>query len=188
VLVGSTDTNQPIIEISYRRLLAILQSQLDRRDFLLGDRPGRGDFGLYGQLSQLVKWDPTPMAIAARHAPKVVNWVDRMDDLSWLPVPGGDTGNDGWSSVEQLDPAVRELLSEAGRTYAPFMLANAQALMSGAEEVVCEVEGGEYRQGPFKYQGKCLQWLREGYAALADVDRIRVDEVLAGTGCEQLVS
>ena len=66
------------------------------------------------------------------------------------------------------------------------MIANAEALMSGSDEMVCDIEGSEYRQGPFGYQGKCLQWLRESYAALTDVDRERVDTVLAGTGCEVL--
>jgi len=68
------------------------------------------------------------------------------------------------------------------------MIANAQALMSGADEVVCEIDGDTYRQGPFGYQGKCLQWLREQYAGLSDSDRERVHSVLDGTGCEQLFS
>ena len=53
---------------------------------------------------------------------------------------------------------------------------------------MCEVEGGTYRQAPFKYQGKCLEWLRADYLALAGHDRARVDTVLAGTGCEVLVA
>ena len=181
-LIGSTDANAPVIEGSYRRMLGVLQERLAAGDFLLGDRPGRGDFGLYGQLSQLVRWDPTPAAIAVDVAPKVVNWVERMDDLSWLPVDG----DAGWSPLADLDPATRALLGEAGRTYAPFMVANAQALASGADEVVCAIDGHEYRQGPFPYQGKCLRWLREAYDALGGADRERVDAVLAGTGCEQL--
>jgi len=180
-LVGSTEWNTPIIENSYRRILEALQAQFSTRDFLLGDRPGRGDFGLYGQLTQLVRWDPTPTAIAVEIAPKVVNWVERMDDLSWL-----DVADDGWASLDSLDPATKDLLAEAGRTYAPFMIANAEALQSGAEEVTCVIDGQAYRQGPFKYQGKCLVWLRETYAALAEHDRARVDAVLTGTGCEPL--
>ncbi len=186
-LVGSTDWNTPLIEGSYERLLDILQAQLSVRDFVLGDRPGRGDFGLYGQLTQLVRWDPTPMAIAVERAPKVVNWIERMDDLSWYPVDDAASGA-GWGSVDALDAATTDLLHEIGRTYAPFMIANAEALMSGADEVVCQIGGREYRQGPFKYQGKCLQWLREAYGSLGDDDRARVDEVLTGTGCEPLVA
>lgn len=182
-LVGSTDANQPIIEDSYRRVLDVLQTTFDERDFLLGDRPGRGDFGLFGQLTQLVQFDPTSVAIAVDRAPKVITWVDLVDDLSWLPV--ADTASDGWLALEDLGP-VREMLTEAGHSYTPFMLANAAALESGADEVVCEIGGREYRQGPFKYQGKCLGWLRADYAALSDSDRSRVDAVLEGTGCESL--
>ena len=183
-LVGSTDITQPIIEGSYERLLARLSEVLATQDFVLGDRPGRGDFGLFGQLSQLVRWDPTSADLAARTAPKVVNWVDRMDDLSWLPVDG----DDGWLPIEMLPGATRRLLTEIGHTYAPFMLANAEALMSGADEVVVEIDGQTYRQAPFGYQGKCLQWLREEYAGLAEDDRERVASALDGTGCEVLIA
>lgn len=183
-LVGSTDANQPIIEGSYQRVLDILQATFDERDFLLGDRPGRGDFGLFGQLTQLVGFDPTSTAVAVDRAPKVINWVDRVDDLSWLPVAEG--ADDGWLALDETGAAVQEMLVEVGRTYTPFMLANATALESGADEVVCEIDGREYRQGPFKYQGKCLGWLRADYSALSDGDRDRVDAVLEGTGCEAL--
>ena len=66
------------------------------------------------------------------------------------------------------------------------MVANDNALQSGLNEVVCQVTGGTYRQAPFKYQAKCLQWLREAHHALSDKDRARVDAVLDGTGCEVL--
>ena len=60
--------------------------------------------------------------------------------------------------------------------------------LSGADEVVCEIRGDNYRQGPFKYQGKCLSWIRESYSALSADDRGRVDSVLHGTGCESLIA
>lgn len=187
-LVGSTELNQPIIEGSYERLLAIMLNLFATNDFFLGDRPGRGDFGLYGQLSQLVKWDPTSTKVAEQRAAKVINWVDRMDDLSWLPAED----DDGWMRLEELPASTQSLLGEIGRTYAPFMVANAHALMAGADEMTCEIAAVDgtssdtYRQGPFGYQGKCLQWMRAGYGELSEADRARVDAVLAGTGCEIL--
>ena len=57
--------------------------------------------------------------------------------------------------------------------YAPFLLANAAALASGAERVECEIDGRPWVQQPFPYQGKCLAWLREAHAALAPADRAR---------------
>ncbi len=181
-LVGSTPANTAAIETSYHNVLDILQAHLATGDFLFGDRPARSDFALYGQLKPLLWWDPTPMAIAVERAPRAVNWLERVDDLAWWPVEG----DAGWSTLEGLDGTIRDLLSEAGRTYAPFMVANHEALLSGADEVVCEINGAEYRQGPFKYQGKCLQWLREAYAVLDTDDRSRVDTALANTGCAVL--
>ncbi len=73
-------------------------------DLMLGDRPGRGDFGLYGQLTQLVRCDPTSTAVAVDVAPKVVSWVERMDDPAWLPVDG----DAWWAALDALDPDDRE--------------------------------------------------------------------------------
>jgi hypothetical protein len=81
---------------------------------------------------------------------------------------------------------VRPLLAEIGRIYVPFLLANAAAVGEGRETVECEFDGRAWTQSPFKYQAKCLGWLRDGYAALDAGDRAWIDETFAGTGCEAL--
>ena len=68
------------------------------------------------------------------------------------------------------------------------MLANAEAIAAGADEVVCELLGTEYRQAPFKYPAKCLTCLREAYEQLDDRSRSVVGALLAGTGCDLLVA
>jgi len=181
-LVGSTEANRPVVEASYLRLLDLFEAHLVRHPYLLGSRPGRGDFALFGQLSQLVGWDPVPARAAVERAPRVVHWVARTDDLSWLPVEDGT----GWVGPGDVPDTTTALLAEAGRTYAPFLLANAAALEAGADEVVCTLDGLEYRQAPFGYQGKCLRWLREAHAALDGPTRAVVDGLLEGTGCEVL--
>ena len=60
------------------------------------------------------------------------------------------------------------------------------ALTRGSDEVECEITGHRYRQAPFKYQGKCLGWIRDDYHALTPTERARVDQILTGTGCETL--
>ena len=180
-VVGSNDVTAPIIEASYERTLGILDRCLTGRRFLLGDRPGAGDFGVFGQLTQLCLFDPTPMAVAIRVAPRVVAWTQIVDDLSGL-----DVADDGFDEPEALPEAARELLGEIGRVYAPFLLANGAALESGADEVRCEIDGAEWVQQPFPYQGKCLAQLRQQYARLDGIDKRRVDAVLDGTGCEAL--
>ena len=187
-VVGSNDTTAPVIEDSYRRFLSCLNEHLKLHPFLLGDRPGSGDFACFGQLTQLAQFDPTPAALTAREFPRVHAWVSKVEDLSGLDVSGDGAADPGFVDADELPPTLKHLLSEVGRTYVPVMLANAQALDQGAEKVVCEVEGREWVQEPFPYQGKCLQWLRVEYARLDEADRARVDGVLAGTGCAALLA
>ena len=180
-VVGSNETTRAIIEASYARTLNILDRCLTGRRFLLGDRPCAGDFAIYGQLTQLALFDPTPMALAMRDAPRVVAWTQLVDDLSGLEVEAASL-----ETPENLADPVRELLGEIGRVYAPFMLANARAIESGAEQVTCEIDSAPWVQKPFPYQAKCLAVLRQRYATLAERDRARVDRVLDGTGSEAL--
>ncbi len=183
-MIGSTDANGPVIERSYERILDALQAHLGEHNFFFGTRPGRADFAFFGQLMPMLWWDPTPTAVAVERAPRAIMWNQWVDDLSWWRVDG----DEGWCSADATPSTTRELLVEAGRTYAPFMVANAAAVADGADEVVCELDGTEFRQAPFKYQAKCLTWVRDEYAALSETDRSRVDAVLAGTGCEVLVA
>ncbi len=182
-VVGSNATTRPVIEASYRRLLELLATHLVGRPFVWGTRPGRADFGLFGQLTQLAQFDPPPSAVAAEIAPRVVAWVNRVEDLAWLTVPDDAAG---WSSRDALPVTLRALLAEIGRVYVPFLLANAAAIASRADRVSCTIDGARWEQKPFPYQAKCLRWLREGRAALSATDRAWVDDFLAGTGCEAL--
>jgi len=180
-VVGSNAVTAPVIEESYRRLLRLLDAHLTRARFVFGNRPAAADFGLFGQLTQLTGFDPTPAAIARRLAPRVAAWVDVTEDLSGLEPAAAD-----WTPRDAVSDTLRALLAEVGRVYAPFLLANAAALERGAPEVECTIDGCRWTQRPFPYQGKCLRWLREGYAALAPADRSAADALLAGTGCEAL--
>lgn len=179
-VVGSNDTTAPVIEASYLRYLKAMKGVLEAQPFLMGN-PGGSDFGAYGQLTQLTHFDPTPMEETFRHAPRVFAWVDLVEDLS-----GFEPTEDDWMKRDAIPDAICDLLKEVGRVYAPALLANAKALMVGAEKVETEIDGKPWVQQPFPYQGKCLQWLREKYAGLTAADRKIVDDVLDGTGCEKL--
>lgn len=184
VVTGDLEVCGPIIMESYERLLAILRNRLAESLFLLGRRPGAGDFGVYGQLTQLVQVEPTSTADARRIAPRVMSWVDVVEDLSGLEIEG----DAGFDDRDALAVGVRPLLGEIGRTYVPFMLANAAAIDAGHEQTQCEIDGRKYWQKAFGYQRKCVGWLRERYAALDASDRAFVDATLAGTGCEALTA
>ena len=180
-VVGSNTVTGPVIEASYQRFLEAFEAHLRVQPFLLGHRPGASDFAVFGQLTQLAQFDPTPTALTLKAAPRVYAWVSLMEDQSGLVPQDGD-----WISLDAVPPTLTALLKEIGRVYPPVMLANAQALMTGAATLTTEVDGLAWTQPPFPYQAKCLQWLRASRGALAAGGREAVDRILAGTGCEAL--
>ena len=181
-VVGSNDTTAPVIDASYRRFLAAMEKHLANQHFMLGNRPGAGDFALYGQLTQLVGFDPTPRAIAHEVSLRTVAWVDHMDDQS-----GIDPLDSDWMELDEAPDSLRGLLQEIGRVYAPAQLANARAVEAGEKTWETEIEGATWTQQTFPYQAKCLKWTNERYQALSDSDRQRVDAVLEGTGCDTML-
>jgi len=68
------------------------------------------------------------------------------------------------------------------------MLANARALVAGAQEVRAEVDGQPWVQQPFPYQGKCVGWLRQSWAGLGAADQAWLRGLLAPAGCLPLVA
>ncbi|MBJ19532.1 MAG: glutathione S-transferase [bacterium] len=180
-VVGSNETTAPIIEESYLRFLERFEDHLRSHRFVLGERPGSCDFGLYGQLTQLALFDPTAMQTTLRAAPRVYAWTELVEDLSGL-----EPQADQWITREAIPETLRVLLIEIGRVYPPFLLGNAAALEAGKDRVECVIDGRTWSQKPFPYQGKCLQWLRRDYAALEEADRLFVDQTLQGTGLENL--
>ena len=182
-VVGSNDTTAPVIDASYRRFLAAMEGHLTNQKFMLGGRPGAGDFGLYGQLTQLVGFDPTPRAIAHELSPRTVAWVDLMDDQSGLEPQDSD-----WICLDEQPDSLRGLMEEIGRVYAPAQLANARAVQAGEKTWEAEIDGCAWAQKTFPYQAKCLKWTNERYRALENADRARVDALLQGTGVEAMLS
>lgn len=179
--VGSNPTTAPIIEAAWVRLLTILNDVFERQRFVLGGRPGAGDFALFGQLSQLALYDPTPRALAADIAPRVIAWTSTAEDLS-----GCALNRSQWLSLPDLAQTLTPLLEEIGRTYAPLLKANAHAAARGDDSWRAMVDGAEWQQDTFAYQVKCLSALRDEYAELPDQARHDVDQLLAGTGCDTL--
>jgi hypothetical protein len=173
-LVGNTPENRPVIEETYRRVLSAFERLLARGLFLFGTRPSLADFGWFGQLYQL-SIDPTPMDLMRKTAPRTYGWIYRMNDASG--VQGEWIG-----AADRLPEGALDLLRLAGEVYLPFLRANAEASEKSAGEFSLEVFGRRYTQAPFRYQVKCLGWLREEFAGLTSEARTRVESVLRETG------
>ena len=183
-VVGSNETTAPIIDASYRRYLRAMEAHLQTQPFMLGNRPGAGDFAMFGQLTQLVGFDPTPRAIAHKLSPRTVAWTSLMEELSGLEPGDGDWNNPddmpetlgGYFEVRRAGCMCRRCWPIAGlfrRERRP-----------GKPRLMVRVG----RNRPSPYQAKCLMWINEQYRALSVEDRARVDRILAGTGCEALLT
>jgi glutathione S-transferase len=179
--VGSNEMTGPVIEASYRRFILAFEDHLRHHPFLMGARPGACDFAVYGQLTQLAEFDPTPSALTLQIAPRVTAWVGMMEDLSGL-----EPAESEWLTLAEAPATLCAILAEIGRVYPPVMLANAAAVMAGATEVSAQVDGQAWTQQPFPYQAKCLGWLREAHATLPSQVRPQIDAVLAQSGLSSL--
>jgi hypothetical protein len=180
-VVGSNPTTAPLIDTSYRRFLQALESLLKSRPFILGSRPSACDFAIYGQLTQLVGFDPTSRKIAHQTASRVVAWTNLMEDQCGL-----DVSSIQWDTLDAGNHGLHCLLSEVGRVYVPALMANASAMQRGEDTWEAAIDSERWSQQTFPYQVKCAMWLRERYANLKQIDRVRVDSLLKGTGCEAL--
>ena len=181
-VVGSNDETAELIDLSYKRFLKLMEDHLLVSPFLLGNKPSSSDFSFYGQLTQLVRFDPTPRKLAYEYSSRTVAWVDILEDLS-----GHDVENTSWTSLEESPDTLKNILNEVGKMYVPALLANADALNKGAEIWETEIDGAMWKQKTFNYQGKCLAWIKEEFDALNKDDKLRVKEYLQGTGCEILL-
>ena len=170
--VGSNEATRDTIEASLTRQLSILESHLEGRRYLFGNRPAFADFGLFAQLYEC-SIDPTPGALMRDSAPGVLAWIERMLE----PKAEGDF--EAWNSLAQtLTPLLEQ---EIAGVFLPWSAANAKALAAGEAEFSLELAGRPFGQQTQKYHARSLARLRERYAAVAD--RAALDPVLERTGC-----
>jgi len=103
--LGITEATIPGIEISYKHLLAELETHFRRHDFLFGGRPSIADFGLIGPMYAHLYRDPFPGKLMRETAPNVAGWVERMQSPE--PAAGDFLAGDEipvtlWSVLERM--------------------------------------------------------------------------------------
>lgn len=188
-IVGSNPDTAPVIERFYVEFLDKLEKHLAAgHRFLLGNRPAGCDFAVLGQLHPMIALDRRTSDLTRARAPRVCAWYNTAIDLSGLSVV--DEGA-GWASTESpVPPTLAAILRDVGRFYTPFLLANDAHFRRGDKTFACRLDGGrvEWRQPTFKYQSKCLGWIREEFGRLDAASRKWVLAQLEPAGCAPLVS
>jgi len=181
-VVGSNNKTAPIIEESYKRFLNQLETCLSINPFLFGKRPSSSDYAIYGQLTQLIGFDPTSSAIAHNISPRAISWIDQMEDLSGLNVHEED-----WITFEQAERNLSNIFEEIGKVYVPALLANSNAINQNEKTWTANIDGAEWNQKSFPYQAKCLQWINNEFEVLGNDDQEDILNFLRNTGCSDLI-
>ena len=181
-VIGSNEKTAPIIEASYKRFLKQFEQCLRLQPFLLGSRPSSADYAIYGQLTQLIGFDPTSRAIAHDISPRVISWLDLMEDMSGLEPKDSD-----WISFVEVQNTLSDIFKEIGRVYLPALLANAQAVANKEQTWTTQIDGAQWEQRSFPYQAKCLNWINEEFHNLNKHAQQQIMNFFKKTGCEELI-
>jgi len=169
--VGSNEKTKPLIEASFRRMLALLDRHLSSRPYLLGGRPALADFGLWGQLYEAAT-DPTPGGKMRATAPYVMAWVGRMLE------PKNESPFEAWAALE---PTLMPLLTEeVAGLFLPWSTANAAAVERGAGTFDVTLGSTPWVQEPQKYHARSLAEIRRKYQAAKTAPGL--DEILRKSG------
>ena len=207
-VVGSNNDTANLIDQSYKRYLLLMENHLKHLPFMFGQRPSSSDFGLYGQLTQLVGFDPTPRNIAYKNSPRTVSWVNIMSDLSGLHDSGGigeffgvkgnksdnksklnyfDDNDYGWIDIDNIPDSLIQIFNEVGKVYIPCLIANAKAYENGDEVWETTIDGSIWKQKTFPYQVKCLNWIKDEFDKLSANDKKTTLDLIGGSGCEDIL-
>lgn len=179
--VGSNETTRDTIEESFVRFIDLLNNHFCQMPFLLGERPSACDFAVYGQLTCLALFDPTPQDIILKQAPRVHAWTEVMEDLS-----GFETLPNDWISTSSFPETLKNIFKEIGEVYVPYLLANEQSVLNKTNLMETEIGGRPWQQEPFQYQVKCLGWIRDIYDELNEEGKKDVKHCLTGSNTERL--
>jgi glutathione S-transferase len=169
--VGSSHATAPLITAYLLEVIDILELHLTSRQYLFGDRPSFGDFGLAPQLFE-ASLDPTGSSFLRARGPRVLDWCYRMTE------PRADGAFETWAALART---LAPLIAYVGRYFLAWSQANAEALAAGQTAFSVDLPGGAYVQAPQKYHAKSLAALRAKFAAVKG--DAKLSGILEAAGC-----
>jgi glutathione S-transferase len=188
-LLGGTPDMHRAIETSYEGLLAELDAHFALHPYLFGTRPSIADFGLFGPLYAHQYRDPWTGDHMRKHAPHLVQWVERM--LQPLQPLAGDFLADDEvpaTMLSILHRMMREqlpVLSDTARLASEWIAAHPDERMPrglGMHAFTLEGQSGTRIVRPYALW--MLQRAREYYRQLDGAGRDAADQLLQQIGGE----
>ena len=193
--LGITEHSRAAIEESYLALLDELNVHFSSHDYLLGDRPCIGDFGLIGPLYAHLYRDPASGRLMQERAPQVARWVERMISPAEAS-KGGDFLPDD-AVPDTLLPIIKRMFDEQ----VPVLMETARQLEEwitanpDATEIPRAIGKLRYRLGDmeeerlvFPYNLWMWQRPRDFYSQLTSDQRAAIAPLLSETQVRALSS
>lgn len=170
---GMTRENCDQIRDMYPQQLAVLESILSQRPFLLGTHPSIADYGYFASMFRHFGNDPDSSVLMRQTAPAVYEWLARMwnargsdlpDKPSWS-LPDGE----GWNRI----------LEDICKTYLPYLQQNALAFRQSRKRFDFVSESLRF-PGTITtdYRVWCRQDLQRQYQALDEQHQSAVSNLL----------
>ena len=177
-ICGNTDEMQALMEDGLQAFLALMEQNLADGPFLFGTRPSRADFGIYGQLSQLVI-DNGSSEMMRSVAGLTTRWCFSMEDLSAIEGAWKPIASDGEALAASAIPGILRLSS---RYHLPFLAANDEVRARGEKEISIEINGAPFARRALRAREHCLSDLQRRFKGLSVEALYVLTPLLAETG------
>lgn len=207
VMFGVTPETAPQIEAAYEETLAELDAHFTSQPYLLGGAPTIGDYGLFAALFAHLGRDPHPLRMMQEKAQMLFRWTERMRNPSadMVEFLGRD---ESLLAQDAIPDTLKVLLRRVAADYLPeveAMIAMSNDWLAEHSPAKNEMVGGEslgrgIGMCQFAWRGVninavvmpyrifMLQRIQDAYDKLGAAGQKQVDELLAETGLEAMLT
>jgi glutathione S-transferase len=207
VMFGVTPETAPQIEAAYEETLAELDAHFTSQPYLLGGAPTIGDYGLFAALFAHLGRDPHPLRMMQEKAQMLFRWTERMRNPSadMVEFLGRD---ESLLAQDAIPDTLKGLLRRVAADYLPeveAMIAMSNDWLAEHSPAKNEMVGGEslgrgIGMCQFAWRGVninavvmpyrifMLQRIQDAYDKLGAAGQKQVDELLAETGLEAMLT
>lgn len=198
VAFGVTPENIEGIEARYLALLAVLDRHFARWPYLLGGRPGIGDFSLIAPLYGHLGRDPKPLSLMQSKAVHLFRWVERMNrpepDVGEFVEEGVVMSGAAFVGKDEIPETLVPVLRQLAVDFVPETIAAADCIngwLDGRDDLPAgtplergvglasfEVEGAAIHAMAQPYRFYLLNRVHADFDAMAPEEQSRVEQML----------
>lgn len=164
-----TEEHEAEVQDLMCRAFDLLSVHLARHAFLLGGRVSLADYALYGLLAGQLLFEPVPRELIEERWPGLIDYVQRVSEAR--------AGEGQWVDAESLPRSLFAVLRYVGEEFSPYLLANRDAVLSGAAEAVWDEMTMPVRPDT----ETARQEVAEEMKALPDAEKERLERLVGAT-------